>query len=149
VTLLAVLDGTDAIEEHRDEAISLAGLLLTEIREGSRPPAGSGGTESGDICIDDAGALLTKLFPDRDGAIRTRAAELADVAAFAALRRERELSIGDLAASAGLTGQRVWQIEHAGLRSVELHEAAAYLRALGGRLDLTVAFGSGERTVLS
>jgi hypothetical protein len=149
VTLLAALDGTDAVEDHRDEAISLAGMLLTEIRDGNWPSADTDGTESGEICFDDAATLLTKLFPDRGAAIRARAADLADLGTFAALRRERELSIADVAASAGLADDRVREIEHAGLRSVELHEAAAYLRALGGRLDLAATFGSGERTGLS
>ena len=38
VTLLAVLDGEDAITEHRAQAIELAGDLLTDIRAGDWPP---------------------------------------------------------------------------------------------------------------
>lgn len=148
-TFLAVLDGADAISDHRDEAITLAGQLLTEIREGSWPPGETEGTESGEVCFDDAATLLAKLFPDRDAAIRERAAELAGINTFAGLRRKHELSIAEVARSSGLSEHRVWEIEHAGLRSVEVHEAAAYLRALGGRLDLTATFGSGERTSLS
>ena len=148
-TLLAVLDGTDAIDDHRDEAISLAGMLLTEIRDGNWPPADTEGTETGEVCFDDAATLLAKLFPDRDADIRARAAELAGMDMLAGLRRKRELSIGEVARSSGLPEHRVWEIEHAGLRSVEVHEAAAYVRALGGRLDLSATFGSGERTSLS
>jgi phage shock protein A len=148
-TLLAVLDGEEAVHDHRDEAVELAGDLLTEIRGGSWPPTETEGTETGEVCFDDAATLLAKLFPDRGAEIRARAAELAEVGTFAALRRERELSIADVAATARLAEHRVWEIEHAGLRSVELHEAAAYVRALGGRLDLTATFGSGERTSLS
>jgi hypothetical protein len=149
MTLLAVLDGADAIDNHRDEAIALAGELLTEIRDGNWPPGETEGTESGEVCFDDAATLLTKLFPDRGAAVRARAAELADLGTLAGLRRERELSIADIAASTGLAEDRVWEIEHTGLQSVELHEAAAYVRALGGRLDLTATFGSGEQTSLS
>jgi hypothetical protein len=148
-TLLAVLDGADAISEHRDEAIALAGELLTEIRDGSWPPAETEGAGTGEICVADAATLLAKLFPDRGGAICARAAELADLRTPADLRRERELSIAEVADRAGLSEHRVWQIEHAGLRSVELQEAAAYLRALGGRLDMTVTFGPAGRTSLS
>ena len=39
VTVLAVLDGEDAIAEHRAQAIELAGELLTDIRAGDWPPA--------------------------------------------------------------------------------------------------------------
>ena len=38
VTLLAVLDGEDAIAEHQAQAIELAGDLLTDIRAGDWPP---------------------------------------------------------------------------------------------------------------
>jgi phage shock protein A len=147
--LLAVLDGAAAISDHRDEAITLAGQLLTEIRERSWPPGETDDTETGEVCFDDAATLLAKLFPDRGTAIRARAAELAELGTFADLRRERDLSVADIAASTGLPEHRVWEIEHTGLRCVELHEAAAYVRALGGRLDLTATFGSGERTSLS
>ncbi len=148
-TLLAALDGPDAIEDHRDEAISLAGGLLTEIRDGNWPPAETDDAEIGEVCFDDAATLLAKLFPDRSTAIRARAAELAELGTLADLRQERELSIADIAASTGLAEHRVWEIEHSGLRSVEYREAAAYVRALGGRLDLTATLGSGERTSLS
>ena len=149
VTLLAVLDGADAISDHRDEAIALAGELLTEIRAGSWTSAEAEATETGEVCFDDGATLLAKLFPDRDAAIRARAAELAGIGTLAGLRRKRELSIAEVARSSGLSEHRVWEIEHAGLRSVEVHEAAAYVRALGGRLDLTAEFGSGERAGLS
>ncbi|MGO8957664.1 MAG: PspA/IM30 family protein [Streptosporangiaceae bacterium] len=148
-TLLAVLDSADAISDYRDEAISLAGLLLTEIRDGNWPPPDTEGTETGEVCFDDAGTLLTTMFPDRGAAIRARAAELAEISTLAALRRASELTIADLAASANLNEQRVWEIEHAGLRSVDVQEAAAYVRALGGRLDLTADFGPAGRTSLS
>ncbi len=148
-TFLAVLDGADAISDHRDEAITLAGQLLTEIRDGSWPPPDTDGTETGEVCFDDAATLLAKLFPDRDAPIRARAAELAGMDTLAGLRRKRELSSAEVARGSGLPENRVWEIEHAGLRSVEVHDAAAYLRALGGRLDLTATFGSGERTSFS
>src|SRR5271165_4254213 len=148
-TLLAVLDGADAISAHYDEAIQLAGQLLTEIRDGSWPPTETEDTENGEVCFDDAATLLASLFPERGAAIRARAAELADLGTLAGLRRERELSVAEVAERAGLAEHRVWEIEHAGLRSVELQEAAAYLRALGGRLDMTATFGPAERASLS
>ena len=105
-TLLAALDGPDAIEDHRDEAISLAGGLLTEIRDGNWPPAETDDAEIGEVCFDDAATLLAKLFPDRSTAIRARAAELAELGTLADLRQERELSIADIAASTGRRGMR-------------------------------------------
>ncbi len=149
VTFLAVLDGADAISDHRDEAIELAGQLLTDIRDGSWPPAGTGSTGNGEVCFDDPATLLVTFFPDHGAAVRARAAELAVLGTLVRLRRDRELSIAAVATASGLPEHRVWEIEHAGLRAAGLHEAAAYVRALGGRLDLTAAFGPAARTGLS
>ncbi len=149
VTLLAALDGVDAVSDHRDEAISLAGMLLTEIRDGNWPPADTEGTETGEVRFDDAATLLATMFPDRGAAIRGRAAELAEISTLAGLRQDSELTIADVAARADLNEQRIWEIEHAGFRAVELQEAAAYVRALGGRLDLTADFGPTGRISLS
>ena len=93
VTFLAVMDGADAISDHRDEAIELAGQLLIEIREGSWPPADAANAENGQVCFDEAATLLTTLFPDSASAIRARAAELTPIGTLADLRRHRELSI--------------------------------------------------------
>jgi hypothetical protein len=147
-TLLAVLDGADAISDHRDEAIVLSGQLLTDIRDGSWPPAETEGAAAGEVCFDAAATLLTRLFPDRSAGVRARAAELADLSTLAGLRRNQELTIAEVAASSGLAEHRVWEIEHAGLRSVELSEAAAYVRALGGRLDVAASMADRARILL-
>ncbi len=149
VTFLAVLDGADAISAHRDQAIELAGQLLTEIRDGSWPPPDAGNAGNGEVCFDDPATLLTTFFPGHGAAVRARAAELAELGTLARLRQDRELSIADVATVSGLPEHRVWEIEHGGLRSAELHEAAAYVRAIGGRLDMAAVFGPAERTGLT
>ena len=56
VTLLAVLDGHEAISEHRDEAVRLAGELLAEIRADGWP------ADVGEVATSDARAFLARFF---------------------------------------------------------------------------------------
>ena len=68
VTLLAVLDGSAAVSEHRHLAISLAGELLTELRATGWPrdqdsADGPGSGHSAKLTFADAGAFLATYFP--------------------------------------------------------------------------------------
>jgi hypothetical protein len=56
VTLLAVLDGHEAISEHRDEAVRLAGELLAEIRADGWP------ADLAEVATSDARAFLARFF---------------------------------------------------------------------------------------
>jgi phage shock protein A len=57
VTLVAVLEGPEAVSEHSAEAIRLASALLTEIREEGWP------ADVGEVTFDDSGALLARFCP--------------------------------------------------------------------------------------
>jgi phage shock protein A len=57
VTLLAVLEGPEAVIEHSAEAASLASGLLTEIREDGWP------ADVGEVTFEDSGALLARFGP--------------------------------------------------------------------------------------
>jgi phage shock protein A len=139
ITLLAVLDGEDAIAEHRTQAIRLAGDLLTDIRAGDWPPAQAEGPADLEATFADAATFLARFFPADSGAIARRAADLAAAQTLAALRGD--MSLADLSTETGISEQRLRDIEASGLRAAEVNEVAAYVRALGGRLTLTAKVG--------
>jgi phage shock protein A len=71
VTLLAVLEGPEAVSEHGVDAVRLASDLLSEIREDGWP------ADMGEVTLADTGAFLGRFFPADDGGIGRRAAVLA------------------------------------------------------------------------
>jgi hypothetical protein len=135
VTLLAVLDGEDAIAAHRVQAIRLAGDLLTDVRAGDWPPDDADEPADTEVTFADSATFLARFFPASAGAIGARAAELAGARSAAGLRGST--SLADLARHTGLSEQRLREIEDSGLRVTQVHEAVAYVRGLGGRLTLT------------
>ncbi len=80
LTLLAVLEGPDAIAAHRDRAIGLAGQVLTEIHadnSAQRDPDGAAGADSaeaGELTFADTAPFLARYFPDSDAEVMRRAA---------------------------------------------------------------------------
>jgi phage shock protein A len=130
VTLLAVLEGPDAVREDGAQAVTLAGELLTEIRDGGWP------TDLDEVALASAGEFLTQFFPADDGSIARRADVLAAMTPLARLRADLRLTIQEVAARSGLSAHRVAAIERDGLRSARVHEAVALARALGARLEL-------------
>ena len=137
VTLLAVLEGPEAISEHGARAIKLAGNLLTEIRADGWP------TDLDELVLADAGEFLARFFPADDGSIARRATALADSVQLSRLREDLHLSIDEVAARSGLQADRIVAIEAEGLRTAHVHEAVALARALGARLELPAGPGIG------
>jgi hypothetical protein len=145
VTLLAAVEGTDAVAEHRDDAIKLAGDLLEELRAGGWPRTDvteDAGTFP--VTFSDTGAFLARYFPSSAAAVSDRATELAAATTLAALRRQRGVSLDDLAQRSGLAATRLRWLEDDRLRCAELGDVAAYVRALGGRLALAADLGDGQ-----
>jgi hypothetical protein len=134
-TLLAVLEGPEALSEHGLEAIRLSSKLLTEIRDGGWP------NDIDEVVLGDAGAFLARFFPANDGSIIRRASVLAETRPLSKLRADLQLTIGDVAARSGIEADRVAAIERDGLRAAEVHEAVALARALGARLELPAGSG--------
>jgi hypothetical protein len=147
VTLLAVLDGEDAIAEHRNQALRLAGDLLTDIRAGDWPPANAEGPADLEVTLADPATFLARFFPADSGAIARRAADLAAAQTLAGLRGD--MSLADLSTETGISERRLRDVEARGLGAAEVHEAAAYVRALGGRLTLTAVVGESAPVVLT
>jgi hypothetical protein len=72
VTLLAVLEGPEAVSDHGADAVRLASDLLAEIRADGWP------ADVDEVALEDSGAFLARFFPADDGGIRRRAAALTE-----------------------------------------------------------------------
>ncbi len=156
LTLLAALEGADAIRAHRERAIRLAGDLLAEIRAEDVPqdesPGVSSDTAPGELTFTGAAPFLARYFPDSGGPdsdgpnsrgeVERRAAALAAATTLRALRRRHGLTFDDLQARTGMQAHQLWELETGGLRSARLSEVAAYLRALEETLTLQTGDGT-------
>jgi hypothetical protein len=135
VTLLAVLEGPEAVSQHGARAITLAGDLLTEIREEGWP------ADIDEVVLAGPDEFLARFFPSDDGSIARRADVLAATTSLARLRAAQHLTVDEVAVRSGLPRPRVEAIEHEGLRTARVHEAVALARALGVRLELPAGSG--------
>jgi hypothetical protein len=130
VTLLAVLEGPEAVSQHGARAITLAGHLLTEIRHDGWP------ADLDEVVLADPDEFVARFFPTDDGSIARRADVLAATTPLGRLRGDLRLTIEEVAARSGLSAHRVAAIERDGLRTARVHEAVALARALDARLEL-------------
>jgi hypothetical protein len=144
-TLLAVLEGEAAISRHREQAIDLAGDLLTEIRDNGWP-SGADDTPAGGPEFADPAAFLAEHFPAEAAAVERRSATIAGAVSLRDLRGERDLA--EMSQLTGIPEERLHRIDRKGLHAASVREAAAYVRAVGGRLEITVTI-DGESRVLS
>jgi len=152
VTLLAVLDGSAAVSEHRHLAIKLAGELLTELRTSGWPhdqddADGPGSGDGAELTFADASAFLATYFPGVATGVKRRSAALAAASTLQRLRQEQQLSLTDLAGRTGRAASALRRLETGELADASVADAAAYVRALGGRLRVTAEF-DGEQQVL-
>jgi hypothetical protein len=135
VTLLAVLEGRDAVIERGAQAIRLGGELLTEIRDDSWP------ADLDEVVLADPDEFLAQFFPADDGSIARRAEVFAAMTPLARLRADLHLTLEEVAERSALTAHRAATIERDGLRGALVHEAIALARALGARLELPAGPG--------
>lgn len=142
ITLLAVLEGEAAIAEHRPAAIGLAAELLEQVRAEGWP------AETEQVTVADGGSFLESFCDGQQGAVTQRAAALADQLTLTSLRARSGLSLADLARGADLSESDLWKLQDGDLRNARLRDIAGYVRAAGGRLELSVTAG-GQRRVLS
>jgi hypothetical protein len=141
--LIAVLEGRDAVEERRDEAVELSAEVLQRARAGQAPEAAA-------RAFDDVPSFLDEFFPGSADDVEAAGAALAArnrAGTLAAARSRLELSREDVARRMGVRPGRVAAIEQAGPGATEVRTLAAYVEALGGRLEIIADFGE-ERVVL-
>ena len=139
LTLLTVLEDAEAVDEHRDTAISLACELLEHIRDDGWP------TESPQF--ENGGALVERYFADRGSDVAARAAALGTAITLARLREGVGLTEAELARLAELDDSTIAIIEKHGVRHADVEAIAAYARALGGTLRLTIGLDGTEYRV--
>lgn len=147
ITVLTVVEGRDAVRDSKLEAVDVAAELLGEIRTAGLSPEEASADQD---WLEFAGAtsFLDRFFADRSEAVTARARELSASATLAMLRELRGMSLRRLARAAGIDDRRLAFIERHGPQAAEPHELAAYLRQLGGRLELSVVIDGERRGLL-
>jgi DNA-binding XRE family transcriptional regulator len=100
----------------------------------------------------DRDTFLEELFPDPDDRRDVEAGAEQLIAAnrayrLAEMRRRLGLTQADVASRMHVRQERVSAIERAKVDTSELRTLAAYVKALGGRLEIVADFG-GERLVV-
>ena len=141
--LIAVLEAGDALRDHHREAVLLASEVLRAARTGQAPEAAA-------HTFADAQSFLEEFFPARAGELRAAAAALVAAGRARTLTEQRVrlgLTQARVAARMGVRQERVSAIERAEPGATEVRTLAAYVEALGGRLDITADFGT-ERVPL-
>jgi hypothetical protein len=141
--LIAVLEGPDAVRDHYREAVRLASGVLQAARAGQVGEAAA-------HTFGDGQSFLEEFFPGRVAELRAGAAGLAAANRVRTLAEQRVrlgLTQVQVAARMGVRQERVSAIERAEPGATEVRTLAAYVEALGGRLDIIADFGS-ERVPL-
>jgi hypothetical protein len=130
LTLLSVLADAAAVSEHHDAAADLAGVFLEEIRDDGWP------AES--LAFADPEVLAERLLPGHYPDLARRAAARAAIVTLTTLRERTGLSMARVAELTGLNEGRVKLLELQSPWHADVEVVAAYARALGGTLRLTV-----------
>jgi len=141
--LIAVLEGSDAVEKQHGEAVELSAEVLRRARAGQAPEAAA-------QAFDDVPSFLDEFFPGSADDVEAAGAALAArnrARTLAAARSRLDLTLEDVARRMGVRPGRVAAIEQAEPGATEVRTLAAYVEALGGRLEIIADFGE-ERVVL-
>jgi DNA-binding XRE family transcriptional regulator len=148
--LLSVVEGGDAVAEHREEAVRVSAEVLRRVRAGDDPEASACG-------YDDEASFLAEFYPQtaEDVAAGAQAmlagnqrGTLAEKRGTLAEQRKRlGVSAADLAERMGIRPERMSAIESGDPGSLDISTLASYVEALGGRLDV-VAEIAGQRVAI-
>lgn len=130
LTLLTVLEDGHAVTEHHDAALDQASRLLEEIRDDGWP------AEILDFAAADS--LAERFLPGRGPDLAARAAARTATVTLTALRDQTSLSMARVAELGGLGEGQVKRLELQGPGNGDVELLAAYARALGGTLRLTI-----------
>lgn len=141
--LIAVLEGREATRDQYRDAVTLSADVLLEARAGQAPEASARG-------YDDTRSFVEEFFPGQ-------AAEI-DAGVSALVARNRAHTLAEQRARFGLTQtelaermrvprEQVAAIERAEPGTTDVRTLAAYVEALGGRLEITAEF-AGDRIPL-
>ena len=141
--LIAVLEGREAARDQYRDAVLLSADVLLEARAGQAPEASA-------RAYDDTRSLAEEFFPGQAAEIDAGAAALAARNRAHTLAGERTrlgLTQTEVAHRMAVPQDQVAAIERADPGTTDVRTLAAYIEALGGRLELIAEFG-GDRIVL-
>jgi DNA-binding XRE family transcriptional regulator len=141
--LIAVLEGREAVQDHHREAVVLSADVLRQARAGQAPEAAA-------RAYDDTRSFLEEFFPGSADEVDAGAAALVARIRARTLAEQRirlGLTQSEVAQRMGVRQERVSAIERAQPGATEVRTLAAYVEALGGRLQITAEF-SGESVLL-
>jgi phage shock protein A/DNA-binding XRE family transcriptional regulator len=160
--VLAWVDDPSRSSDEYQEVIRLAASRLAMARSGAAPPAAAppaaappaaappGAAPPGVFISYDAESFLDEFFPGEETEVEIGAAALAArhrAHTLAQARQRMRLTQAQVAARMNVRQERVSAIERAEPGATEVRTLAAYVRALGGRLEI-IADIDGERVVL-
>jgi len=140
--LIAVLEGREAARDQYRDAVLLSADVLLEARAGQAPEASARAY--------DARSLAEDFFPGQAAEVDAGAAALAARNRAHTLAGERTrlgLTQTEVAHRMGVPQDQVAAIERADPGTTDVRTLAAYIEALGGRLELIAEFG-GDRIIL-
>jgi phage shock protein A/DNA-binding XRE family transcriptional regulator len=135
--LIAVLEGRQALRDQHREAIMLSADVLWQVRAGQMPEATA-------RVYDDTRSFLEEFFPGNAGEVAAGAAALVArnrARTLAELRTRLGLTQAEVAQRMGVRQERVSAIERAQPGATGIRTLAAYIEALGGRLQILAEFG--------
>jgi phage shock protein A/DNA-binding XRE family transcriptional regulator len=141
--LIAVLEDREAARDHYRDAVMLSADVLLEARAGQAPEASAHG-------YDDTRSFAEEFFPGQSAEIETGAANLAARNRAHTLAEQRTrlgLTQTEVADRMGIPRDQVAAIERADPGTTDVRTLAAYIAALGGRLEITADF-AGDRIPL-
>lgn len=141
--VIAVLEGREAARDQYRDAVMLSADMLVEARAGLAPEASARG-------YDDIRSFAGEFFAGQAAEIETGAAALAAKNRAYTLteqRTRRGLTQTEVAERMGITREQLAAIERADPGTTDVQTLAAYITALGGRLEITADF-AGDRILL-
>ena len=145
--LLAWVEDPGRSPDEYQEVIRLAASRLAMARSGTAPDAAA---HPGVFIAYDANSFLDEFFPGEETEVEIGAAAVAArhrAYTLAQARQRMRLTQTQVAARMNVRQERVSAIERAAPGATEIRTLAAYVRALGGRLEVIADIG-GERVVL-
>lgn len=141
--LIAVLEGPEAVRDQYREAVLLSAGVLQRVRAGQAPEAVA-------CAYDGPRSFLAEFFPgnaDEAGAAAAALVSRNRARTLAEQRSRLGLTQAEVAQRMGVRQERVSAIERAQPGATEVRTLAAYVEALGGRLQIIAEFG-GENVPL-
>jgi DNA-binding XRE family transcriptional regulator len=151
VLLAWIEDPGQSLDDYQD-VIRLAAGRLAMAQSGAAPVAAAPAAAAppGVFIAYDAESLLDEFFPGEETEVEIGAAALVArhrAHTLAEARQRMRLTQAQVAARMNVRQERVSAIERAEPGATEVRTLAAYVRALGGRLEIAADIG-GERIVL-